>query len=338
MSCYLYASLSGEDRIAIWQMDPQTGDLQREKDFQLPGGPAPLAVDPTRRRMYVGQRAACRLATLDIDPRDGRLSLRQTIPLPSDPCYLRTSRSGRFVLSAYYKAGHVAVHAVDEGGAAVEPAIEWRATAPRAHCIQTTPDDRWAFVPHVMDANVIFQFAFDPQTGHLTPNPRPTQPGEPGAGPRHYAFHPDGRTVYVVNEQGCSLTAYRLDATSGTLAPLQTISTLPADFAGPNTCAQIHLSPTGRFVYASNRGHDSIACFAIETGTGRLAGRGCRLTEKTPRAFGLDPQGRYLYAAGLDSDRLAAYRIDPTAGTLHPLATYALGARPMWVLILALSE
>lgn len=334
----LYASLAGEDKISRWDMDPQTGGLKRGPDFTLSGGPAPLAVDPAQQRIYVAQRATCQLSTLDIDPHDGHLSLRRTIDLPADPCYLGTSRNGRFLLSAYYRAGHVAVHAIDEEGAAVGPAIEWRATAPRAHCVQTDPADRWAFVPHVMDANAIFQFAFDARTGHLAPNPIPAQPGAPDAGPRHYVFHPRKHVVYAVNEQGCSVTAYHFDAAHGTLAPFQTISTLPSGFEGENTCAQIHIAPKGRYLYASNRGHDSIACFAIQAGTGRLAARGYQLTEKTPRAFGLDPQGRYLYAAGLDSGRLAAYEIDPADGTLRALATYPLGARPMWVRVLALGE
>jgi 6-phosphogluconolactonase len=139
-----------------------------------------------------------------------------------------------------------------------------------------------------------------------------------------------------VNEQGSSVTAYRFQASSGTLSPLQTLSTLPAGFDGPNTCAQIHISPSGRFLYAANRGHDSIACYAADPATGRLTAVGQRRTEKTPRAFNLDPTGRYLYAAGLDSWRLAAYRIDPEGGALTHLYTIDIGQGPMWVQILKL--
>ena len=115
--------------------------------------------------------------------------------------------------------------------------------------------------------------------------------------------------------------------------PFQTLSTLPADFDGQNTCAQIHMTPNGQFLYAANRGHDSIACFAVEPSTGGLTSLGQQPSEPIPRTFGIDPQGRYLYAAGQGSDRLAAYRIAPD-GTLRPLATYEVGKRPMWVMVL----
>jgi 6-phosphogluconolactonase len=155
-------------------------------------------------------------------------------------------------------------------------------------------------------------------------------------GPRHFCFHPQLPAVYFVNEQGGSVTAYRLDADTGTLTPFQTISTLPDGFDGQNACAEIRITPSGRFLYASNRGHDSIACFAVAEGTGELSSLGQQPTEKTPRPFTLDPEGRFLLAAGQGSGRLATYRIDAGTGKLVPLETHALGQNPMWVLVLRL--
>jgi 6-phosphogluconolactonase len=157
-----------------------------------------------------------------------------------------------------------------------------------------------------------------------------------GTGPRHYDYHPNEAYVYVVNEQGCSVTAYRFDRAAGTLSPLQTLSTLPEGYRGENSCAQIHIHPSGRFLYAANRGHDSIACFAVDPGSGRLTALGQQPSEPVPRTFGLDPAGHFLYAAGQGTGRLAAYRIDQEQGTLSLLDTYAVGEHPMWVQVLDL--
>ena len=164
----------------------------------------------------------------------------------------------------------------------------------------------------------------------------PTVAPEEGTGPRHYCFHPVLDTVYVDNEQGSSVTAYGFDTVNGALEPFQTLSTLPTDFDGDNTCAQIHMHPTGRFIYASNRGHDSIACFAIDSSTGELSTIGQTPSEPMPRAFNLDPDGRFLFAGGQGSGNLAAYRIDQQTGALTHLETYAVGSTVMWVMILRL--
>ena len=134
------------------------------------------------------------------------------------------------------------------------------------------------------------------------------------------------------------MTAYALDPKGGTLRPLQTVSTLPEDFRGTNACAEIKIHPSGRFVYTSNRGHDSIACFKVDARDGKLTALGQEPTEKTPRSFDLDPEGRFLYAAGEASGKVAAYRVDPTSGALQRFATYEVGRQPWWVLAVRLPE
>ena len=180
--------------------------------------------------------------------------------------------------------------------------------------------------------NVIMQFRFDAQTGRLTPNtPFRVEPTE-RLGPRHYCFHPSLDLVYFSNEQGCSVTAYRLDRATGTLSATQTITTLPQGYTARNTCSQIHLTPAGKFLYVGNRGHNSIAGFAVDPATGHLTAAGQVPTEAVPSAFALDPTGRFVFAAGTASGRLASYRIDDGTGALTPLATYAAGQRPAAVL------
>ena len=168
--------------------------------------------------------------------------------------------------------------------------------------------------------------------GSLPTSPRHSRP-RPWTGPRHFCFHPSLDVLYTSNEQGCSVTAYALDRATGLLRALQTVSTLPEGFSGENSCAQIRMTPSGRFLYAPNRGHDTIAAFSVDESTGLLTAMGHTPTERVPRAFDIDPSGRFLYAAGLETGRLASYAIDEASGALTPLDVYTIGNGPMWVLV-----
>jgi len=336
MPYYMYVSISEEDRISVFTVDPGTGRLESQGNVSVPGGPAPLAIDPRRRFLYVGRQDPREVSSYQIDWSTGGLSLIGTAPLKANTCYLATDRKGRFLLSAYYSAGKVAVHPIGDNGAVGIPPVEWLDTAKGAHSIQTDPSNRFAFVPHIAaptGPNVILQFKFNEATGRLTPNSPHKAIPEEGAGPRHFCFHPSLDILYFSNEQGCSVTAYRFNSSVGTLSAFQTVSTLPDDYKGRNYCAQIQISPSGRFLYAPNRGHNSIACFSIDTHTGRLTPIGRVPTEAVPRAFSLDPEGDFLFAAGLESGRLVSYRVNGDTGELEPLETYAVGKAPMWVLI-----
>jgi len=331
MSTFLYISLSGENKVACFEMDSDTGDLERKFDVVTGKGPAPLCVDPLLNTFYSGNRGVPEIASYRIDPATAQLTHLGAVPLEADPCYLATDKTGRYLLSAYYGAGRAAVHPIGEDGAATRPPVEWRATLPKAHLMETDASNRFAFVPHVGESNAIFQFHFDAETGRLTPNAVPKVAGRPGQGPRHLVFHPTLDTVYGDNEQESSVTAYRFDRESGRLEPFQTLSTLPEDFTGENSNAQIRIHPSGRFVYATNRGHDSIACFAIDSRSGGIASLGQQSTDGVPRAFNLDASGDFLFAAGLDTGRLASYRISED-GTLDPCGVIEVGQSPMWVL------
>ena len=220
-------------------------------------------------------------------------------------------------------------------GAVGGPPIVWLETAIGAHAIQTDPSNTFAFVPHIDNRggpNAIFQFKFDPDTGHLTPN-SPPRVGQPtGTGPRHFCFHPSKDMLYFSNEQGSSVTGYHFDPANGTLSAFQTIPPCP-----PVTRKQ-HLLPnsdfpSGQFLYAPNRGHNSIAGFSVDASSGRLTAIGHVATEARPSAFSLDPEGHFQFAAGSETDRLASYRVNSATGALTPLETYAVGKRPMWVLM-----
>ncbi len=330
---YLYVALGDENKVSIYTMEQDAGNLTFREDVSLSGGPGPIAVDANQRHMYIGIRSTCEIASFSIDPDSGKLSALGTISLDADPCYLFVDRTGKFLLSSYYSGGKVSVHKIGADGTAGEKLCEV-ATAEHAHCIQTDRSNRFAFVPHTVPPNAIFQFRFDAQTGVLTPNSKAKVSRPEGEGPRHFVLHPTKDFVYVSNENGSSVTAYRIDPENGLLSDFQTLSTLPDGYTGENTCAQIHMTPDGKLLFVSNRGHDSIACYAIDEDSGRMSALGQQKTEPVPRVFGVDPAGRFLFAAGQGSGRMEAFRIDENSGSLSSLKVYDVGKRPMWVMLL----
>lgn len=330
----MYVTVSAEDRIARYEVDEGTGELAHVGDTGMAARPAPLAVNPAGDRLYVGCRDEIAISSYAIGD-GGELAHIGDAAVDNDPCYLATDRSGRFLLSAYYEGGRCAVHAIGDDGAITAPPVEWLATDKGAHSMQTDASNRFAFVPHISGGNgpnAIFQFRFDAETGRITPNTPARVTPDAELGPRHFCFHPSKDILYFSDEQGCSVTAYNFDADNGTLSAFQTISTLPAGYDGRNSCSQIQIAPSGEFLYAPNRGHNSIACFGVDADSGELTAIGHAESEAVPRAFSIDPSGRFLYAAGLDTGRLAAYRIEGN-GTLTRFGTYDVGGEPMWVLV-----
>jgi 6-phosphogluconolactonase len=347
----LYVGLQDDDKIAVFAMDGESGQLTPRTEVTAPGGPSVMAISPDLKTLYVGHRARPAISSFRIDQATGGLTLLGTAGQTDAPTFLAPDRTGRHLLCAYYQGGYVAVYALAADGTVGAAPVDKQATATGAHAISTNPSNRYAFVPHIAriqdnvleppknipGPNVIMQFRFDAGSGRLTPN-SPDRVQQPElAGPRHYCFHPNLDLVYFSNEQGCSVTGYRLDRVTGTLSAVQTISTLPDGFSARNTCSQIHLTPSGRFLYVGNRGHNSIAGFAVNAATGQLTAAGRVPTEAVPSAFALDPAGRFLFAAGSASGRLASYRIDSETGSLTPLSTYAVGQRPMAVMTTRLS-
>jgi 6-phosphogluconolactonase len=347
----LYVGLQDDDKIAVFAIDSDSGRLTTRAEVAGAGGPSVFAISPDRRTLYVGHRTRPSITSFRIDPATGGLSLSGTAPQTDAPTFLAPDRTGRYLLSAYYQGGYAAVYPIAADGTVGASPVDKQETAIGAHAIATDPSNRYAFVPHISriqdnvleppknnpGPNFIMQFRFDAQSGRLTPNsPSRVEQGDL-VGPRHYICHPSLDVVYFSNEQGCSVTAYRLDRAAGTLSALQTISTLPAGHSERATCSQIHLTPSGRFLYVGNRAANSssIAGFAIDP-AGRLTPAGHAPTEAVPSAFCLDPAGRFLFAVGTASGRLASYRIAEETGALTPLGTQPVGQRPAAVLAVRL--
>ncbi|MCH2573395.1 lactonase family protein [Candidatus Poribacteria bacterium] len=336
MPYFAYFSIANEKKILVHKMDIDTGDLALCQTVTVDGTPGPLAVDGTQRYFYAGLRSTEQVATFCLDATCGNLSFIGQTKLPSNPCYLALDRTNRYLLSAYYGAGGIASNPLNDDKTVHSQPVCWIDTAKRAHCIITDSSNRYAFVPHTVEPNSIYQFLFSAKTGQLLPNTVPIIKAIDGAGPRHYCYHPDKNVIYVANENGSSVTTYQLNPEDGSLKANQTLSTLPDKFGEENTCAQIHLHPTGKFLYVANRGHDSIAIFSVSDDGENLISLGRQETEPIPRTFNLDPSGSFLFAAGQGSGKLATYQIDPETGLLTFLRSQYLGKNPMWVMILEL--
>jgi 6-phosphogluconolactonase len=330
----MYVSVGNENRIAIYQVDPNTGALTEQGDVKLDGAPGALTLDPRQKFLYAAVRSNNSVATLGIDPADGKLTPRGKTSVVGNPVYLATDKQAKYLLTAYYSGDKIAVYPIAASGVIDPAATTVLDTGRNPHSINIDRSNRFVFVPNT-GADKVLQFRFDATSGKLEPNSPAEVAIGPGTGPRHFFFHPDQPWVYFVNEKGSSVTATRLDTQQGTLMPFQTISTLPSDFSGNNTCAHIEITPDGKFLYASNRGHDSLACYSIDSRNGRLTLLGNAPTEKTPRAFNLDPSGKYLYAAGQASGKLVSYRVQ-SSGQLEAMKVYDVGKGPAWVLVVRL--
>src|SRR5262245_6604336 len=342
----LYVGLQDGDKILTFMIDGGSGTAAREAETPAAGAPSAFAVSLDRRVLYVGYRGSPGIESYRIDPARGALTSLGRVAAEHPVTYLAPDRSGTYLLSASYQGGYAAVHALGTDGAVRGPAVDRHNTAPGAHAILTDPSNRFAFVPHIArqndnvleppknipGPNFIAQFRFDPASGRLSPNaPFKLEPSKP-IGPRHYCFHPTRDLAYFSDEQGVSATAYRFDRTTGTLSAAEPTPSLPEGVTVRNTCSQIYLTPSARFLYVGNRGHNSIAGFTVDPATGRLTPAGHAATEAVPTAFGLDSTGSFLFAAGTASGRLASYRVNGETGALSPLKIDTVGQRPAAVL------
>ncbi len=243
-----------------------------------------------------------------------------------DPVTSQWISAGKNVLVANYGSGSVACLPIQTNGR-LSPASSFiqhegkgadasRQEGPHAHSINLDQANKFALVADLgLDQVRVYQF--HAEKGSLTPNDPPFATVAPGSGPRHLAFHPGGRFAYVISEMANTVTVFGYDSGRGTLSRIQTISTLPADFQGTSYTAEVQVHPSGKFVYGSNRGHDSIAIFVVDPATGKLATAGHQSTlGKNPRNFALDPTGAYLLAENQDSNSIVVFRIDQKTGGL----------------------
>jgi 6-phosphogluconolactonase len=316
--------------IYFFRFEPADGSLISEGLAAEVESPSFLALHPSRRYLYaVNESVSGTICAFSIDATTGELKLQSRVASRgSSPCHLTLDKSGKSLVAANYGDGSVAVFPILENGALGEASDfiphsglsvhPQRQRGPHAHQVVFSPDNKFAFVPDLgIDEIVIYRF--DSARGKLAPNDPAFAKVDPGSGPRHLAFHPNGRFAYALGELGGAITAFRYDAVRGALDAFQTISTRPKNFYGDNNSAEIEIHPHGRFLYASNRGPDTIAVFQIDSVSGVLQAIYQVPTQgKTPRHFAIDPAGAFLLAANQDSDTIVTFRIDQKKRTLEP--------------------
>jgi 6-phosphogluconolactonase len=330
VGAYTRAPYGHGEGISVFQFDHTSGDLRLVHNLVGILSPSFLTADPEWRYIYaVNEWDNGAVTALAREAGSGALTTLNQQPTHGDaPCYISLDASGRFLLVANYAGETVTVLPIAEDGrldpascvvrhqgSSVNPDRQEKA---HPHMIAPSPDGRFVLATDLgMDQILVYEL--DLETGQLVPNRRGTvfATAEPGAGPRHFAFAPHGRTLYVINELGSSLTVYDFDSNQGALASRQTVSSLPDGFSGENTCAHVVVSTDGRFVYGSNRGHDSISIWAVDSGSGEVSLAGNESTQgQSPRNFAIDPTGTWLLAANEKSDTIVTFRRDPELGTL----------------------
>lgn len=326
---FVYVSMPPEQKIQIYRLDASSGKLASVAAVDVAGGPGSLGVDPQRKFLYASLRSSNSLASFRIDGATGNLQPINSAELPKgeNAAFVSTDRTGRWLISASYSAGKTVVHRLAADGSIESPSVQTVETAKTAHCVAFDRANQWVFVPHVAP-NAVYQFKFDATTGKLA-DAGHAPGGADKAGPRHLAFHPTQNLAFTSDESGSSITAYQVG--SDGLKPLQTLSTLPADYTEKNSTAEVKVHPSGKFVWVSNRGHDSLAGFTIDA-SGKLTAKGHAQTEKTPRSFDIDPSGQFAFSAGEGSGKLAVFKIDVDNGKMTRIETLDVGKSLSWVL------
>jgi 6-phosphogluconolactonase len=320
--------------IYVYGLDLSSGSLEPYNVAEGVPNPSYLAFDPSRRFLYAVNELkefegapTGAISAFSLDPESGALTFLNRKPTHgTDPCHLTVDKTGRYVLVANFMSGSVCVLPIREDGSLADAtdvvqhqgssADPVRQSGPHAHAVTLDEAGRYAFVPD-LGIDKVMVYVFDTQRGKLEPHAEPWVEVSAGAGPRQIVMHPRGDYAYLINELDSTMTAFRYDPDRGGLREIQTLSTLPEEFEGASTCAEVQISPSGEFLYGSNRGHDSIVIYAIDQTDGTLRCVGHESTRgKTPRNFVVDPTSGFLLAANQDTDNLVTFRLDPTSGEL----------------------
>ena len=335
LTLYVGTYTSGKSEgIYGYHMDRTTGALTRFTSIKSVN-PSFLTIDRSKRFLYavnefgeyLGKPGGA-VSAFAIDPKTHNLRLlNEQATQGADPCYLSVDSRKRTLLVANYTGGNVSVMPLRSDGTLGMVAevkqhegsgIKEQQKGPHAHCIILDRSERHALAAD-LGIDKVMIYRFDRTTGKLTPATQPFAELKAGAGPRHLTLHPTGKYLYVINELDSTMTAFKYNEPNGTLTLIETVSTLPSDFSGVSYCADVHVSPSGKFLYGSNRGHNSIVVFEIDRRTGKLSLVEHVSTEGNwPRNFTIDPAGRFLLVANQRSENVVVFSIDPQTGRLKP--------------------
>lgn len=333
---FVYVSNAESNDLNVFKFDSKKGTLTPIEKAPLSGQPGfttPMAVSPDKRFLYVANRTKpFTVASFAIDRASGKLTRLTDGALDDAMAYIFVDRSGRFLLSASYSGDKITVNPIGPNGlvGATQQIIR---DVPKAHSIQTDPANRFALAPSLA-SETVRQYKFDASTGMLSPNSPEAMKVAAKDGPRHFVFHPNGKVVYLLCETSATLYAYDYDPQTGTLTQKQSASFKVKGYTFANNDwygADLHITPNGRFLYASVRSASTIAAFKVDPATGSVSLIDQFPTETQPRGFQIDPSGRYLLAAGQASNHVAVYTIGKDSGELTFLKRYPTGKNPNWI-------
>ena len=332
-----YVANADSREIHVLALNEPNGRAHTVQQVSVSGRVMPLAISPDRRHLFAALASEpFAVSSFAIHPKTGQLTSLTTVPLAANMAYLSTDRTGRYLLGASYDDHCFSVNAINSAGEVQPEPLVVVPTGEHAHCVLPDVSNRFLLVTNLGD-DAIGVYRFDETTGRIEPNQPPSAKTPPRAGPRHLVFHPNGRFVFGSNELDASLSTYRFDA-AGALTLLHSVSVLPAGFQGKPWAADLHLTPDGRFLYASERTSSTLAAFRVQADGGQLTRIGTYPTETQPRDFAIDPAGRYLLAVGERSNALSTYAIDDRTGALRHLSHLAVGQHPNWVEVIALPK
>lgn len=330
----VYVSNAESKSISVAHLDHASGDLKVQQTVDVGGTVMPMAISPDRHFLFAALRSKpYTLATYAIDAKTGLLQAVGQTPLPESMANIATDRTGRLLFAASYGGNLVSVSRITKDGQ-VAPAHQIVATPPMAHAIQATADNQYVLVTS-LGGDVLMRFRLDADKGVLEEATRTQVSFEEKSGPRHIAFHPQGKFLYLIDELDARLHVLAYAQDGEVFKRLQSVSVVPEGDTGKPAASDLHLTPDGRFLYASERGSSTLTAFRVDAQSGLLARIASYPTEKQPRGFNIDPSGRYLVAVGQGSHAASVYRIQPD-GTLVFKQSHPLGRSPNWVEILAL--
>ena len=332
---YVYVSNADSQEISVLQLDRTNGALTAIETLNVGGTVMPMAVSPDRKVLYAALRSQpFRVASFAIDPASGKLKKLGEAALADSMANIDVDRSGKWLFAASYGGNKITVNSIDKDGVvgAVQQLIP---TKPNAHAIHVDAANRYVFATSLGGDN-LSAWRFDAATGTLSAHEPALVGSTAKSGPRHFAWDKAQRHAYLLCELDASLAVFDYDAARGTMREVQRTTALPPGFAGKPWAADLHLSPDGRHLYASERTTSTIAVYEVDTASGQLKTLASVPTEKTPRGFAIDPSGRYLISSGQESHAIAVYAIDAPSGALTPLQRYAVGKNPNWIEIVEL--
>ncbi len=327
----VYVSLRGGNAILLFTLNNETGRLCLQDSVACPGGPASMAFSANHKFLYVSERETNSFSAYRVDKKTGKLLFINRIKAVNNPVNLEVDNSGKFLLTVYYHSGQAAVYKINADGSLKDSAIQVLSGFVNPHAIHVNRESQIVYITD-KGGDKIYCYNFDSSSGLLKANETANVITPKGTEPRHFLLDETHNRMYVVNETSNSVTVYSYNKVTVAIAKLQELSTLPEGIKLESKSADIHFSPDGRFLYTSNRGHNSIAVYKIDKKSRLLRLQGIYPTISKPRSFAFNSTGKYLIASDEAGMQIGIHQVNQKTGALLPMEKITVGEQPFWIL------